>query len=126
MGARWRGSGHGYLSNCGSFIDGKPRKLLKKFGYLFPSRQAARRDENRHADIGEGLVPRRGTKLLDTPAATLGVLGRLEVTHINFLFLLFAHITFPSWVFGFGLCQSRRIVVAPRPRSGLKTATRHW
>jgi hypothetical protein len=47
--------------------------------------------------------------------ATFGIFGRLEVTHINFLFLLFAHITFLSCVFGFGLCQSRRNI-CPRLR----------
>ena len=45
--------------------------------------------------------------------ATFGIFSRLEVTHINFLFLLVAHITFLSCVFGFGLCQSRRIVAVP-------------
>ena len=45
--------------------------------------------------------------------ATFGIFSRLEVTHVNFLFLLFAHITFLSCVFGFGLCQSRRIVAVP-------------
>ena len=45
--------------------------------------------------------------------AAFGIFSRLEVTHVNFLFLLFAHITFLSCVFGFGLCQSRRIVAVP-------------
>jgi len=45
--------------------------------------------------------------------AALGIFSRLEVTHVNFIFLLFAHITFLSCVFGFGLCQSRRIVAVP-------------
>jgi hypothetical protein len=45
--------------------------------------------------------------------AAFGVFSWLEVTHINFLFLLFAHITFLSCVFGFGFCQSRRIVAVP-------------
>jgi hypothetical protein len=36
----------------GSFVEGKPKKLPTKVGYLF---QAARRVENRHADTGEGI-----------------------------------------------------------------------
>ena len=47
--------------------------------------------------------------------ATFGIFSRLEVTHINFLFLLFAHITFLSCVFGFGLCSRRIIAVPLRP-----------
>ena len=47
-------------------------------------------------------------------AAAFGVFSRLVVTHVNFLFLLFAHITFLSCVFGFGL-WSRRIAVPLRP-----------
>ena len=37
--------------------------------------------------------------------AAFGVFGRLQVTHINlrFVFLFFAHITFLSCFFGFGL-----------------------
>ena len=58
------------------------------------------------------LVPLDRT-LAATVEATLGIFSRLEVTHVNFLFLLFAHITFLSCVFGFGLCQSRRIVAVP-------------
>ena len=46
-------------------------------------------------------------------STAFGIFSRLEVTHINFSFLLFAHITFLSCVFGFGLCQSRRIVAVP-------------
>ena len=46
-------------------------------------------------------------------SAAFGIFSRLEVTYINFSFLLFAHITFLSCVFGFGLCQSRRIVAVP-------------
>ena len=56
------------------------------------------------------LVTLHRAKILDTPAAAFGIFSRLDVTHINFIFLLFAHITFLSCVFGFGLCQSRRIV----------------
>src|SRR5205807_961334 len=46
-------------------------------------------------------------------SAAFGVFSRLEVTNVNFIFLLFAHITFLSCVFGFGLCQSRRTVAVP-------------
>ena len=38
--------------------------------------------------------------------AALGVFSRFEITDVNFLFLLFAHITFLSCVFGLG-CVSR-------------------
>ena len=48
-------------------------------------------------------------------AAAFGIFGRLEVTHVNFLFLLFAHITFLSCVFGFGLCSRRIVAVRLRP-----------
>ena len=61
------------------------------------------------------LVPLDSTASVPgTPGATFGIFVRLEVTHINFIFLLFAHITFLSCVFGFGLCQSRRIVAVLR------------
>ena len=46
-------------------------------------------------------------------STAFGIFSRLEVTHINFSFLLFAHITFLSCVFGFGVFQSRRIVAVP-------------
>src|SRR5437868_13902951 len=51
-------------------------------------------------------------------AAALGVFGRLEVTNVNFIFLLFAHITFLSCVFGFGL-SLRRIIAVPLRSSRL-------
>jgi hypothetical protein len=76
--------------------------------------QAARRLKNRHAGTGKGLVPLDGASIFAGALAALGILGRLEVTHINFIFLLFAHITFLSCVFGFGLCQWRRIVAVPQ------------
>jgi hypothetical protein len=94
---------------CGIFIDGETEKLPTKVGYLFPGRAA---DWNRHAALVKELVPLDSTNILADSAA-FGILGRLEVTHINFIFLLFAHITFLSCVFGFGLCQSRRIVAVP-------------
>lgn len=50
-----------------------------------------------------------------TAAAALGVLVRFQITHFNFWFLFFAHITFLSLFFGFGLRQSRRKVVPLRP-----------
>ena len=74
-----------------------------------PSFQAARRVETRHAALVKELVVMNRT-LAAAVEATFGIFSRLEVTHVNFLFLLFAHITFLSCVFGFGLCQSRRIV----------------
>ena len=60
------------------------------------------------------LVPLNGTFAAAglATAAALGIFSRLEVTNVNF-FLLFAHIAFLSCVFGFGLCQSRRIVAVP-------------
>ena len=54
--------------------------------------------------------------------AAFGVFGRLQVTHINllFVFIFFAHITFLSLFscfFGFGLCESprRKVAVPLRP-----------
>ena len=43
----------------------------------------------------------------------LASLVGLRSRTLTLLFLLFAHITFLSCVFGFGLCQSRRIVAVP-------------
>jgi len=88
---------------CGSFVEGKPKKLPTKVGYLF---QAGRRLKTAARALVKELVQMASV-------ATFGIFSRLEVTHINFLFLLFAHITFLSCVFGFGLCQSRRIVAVP-------------
>src|SRR4030095_16654857 len=106
MAAAWRGSGMAITFYCGSFIDRKPKNCSKRSVTSF---QAARRVENRHAALVKELVTVHRAKLLDTPGAAFGILSRLDVTHINFIFLLFAHITFLSCVFGFGLC-SRRIV----------------
>ena len=76
---------------------------------LLPGRAAV---ENRHAGTGEGISSY--DRPLPPPGRRpFGIFSRLEVTHVNFLFLLFAHITFLSCVFGFGLCQSRRIVAVP-------------
>ena len=65
---------------------------MKKLATSF---QAARRNENRHAALMKQLVSLNRTfaaAALAT-AAALGVFGRLEVTNVNFIFLLFAHIT---------------------------------
>ncbi len=112
--ARWRGSGYGYYFLLRKFCLSRIEKLNPAAPF-----QAARRVENRHAALVKGLLPLRRT--LDAGVAAFGIFSRLEVTHINFLFLLFAHIAFLSCVFGFGLCQSRRIVAVPlRPsRLGL-------
>ena len=53
MGARWRGSGHGYYFLLRKFGRGESEKLLTKS--RLPSFQAARRVENRHAGTGEGI-----------------------------------------------------------------------
>jgi hypothetical protein len=97
---------------CGSLVDGKLKNCPQKSATSF---QAARRVKNRHAALVKDLVPLDGASIpAGSPAAAaFGILGRLEVTHINFIFLLFAHITFLSCVYGFGLCQSRRIVAVP-------------
>src|SRR5689334_13193777 len=105
---------------CGSFIDREPKNWSKS--RLPFSRPRGGLKTATRALVKE-LVPLNGTfaaAALATTAA-LGVLSRLEVTNVNFIFLLFAHITFLSCVFGFGLCQSRRIVAVPlRPsRPGL-------
>jgi hypothetical protein len=92
---------------CGSFVEGKPKKLPTKVGYLF---QAAQRLKTATRALVKELVQMARTRAV---ATAFGIFSRLEVTHVNFLFLLFAHITFLSCVFGFGLCQSRRIVAVP-------------
>src|SRR6476661_3951693 len=106
---------------CGSFVDKKPEKLLKKVGYLC---QAARRIKTATRALVKELVTLHRAKILDTPAAAFGIFSRLDVTHINFIFLLFAHITFLSCVFGFGLC-SRRIVAVPLRPSRLGSGRPH-
>ena len=96
---------------CGSFVGWKTKNCSQNAGYFF---QAARRVENRHAGTGEGISSDGGPcRRRQAAHAAFGIFSRLEVTHVNFLFLLFAHITFLSCVFGFGLCQSRRIVAVP-------------
>ena len=107
MGARWRGSGHGYYFLLRkSFVEGtKPKKLLTKVGYLLSRPRGGLKTAARALVKELVQTARRAGQ-----AASFGIFSRLEVTHVNFLFLLFAHITFLSCVFGFGLCQSRRIV----------------
>ena len=72
-----------------------------------PSFQAAQRLKTATRALVKELVQMARTRAV---AAAFGVFGRLQVTHINlrFVFLFFAHITFLSCFFGFGLCQSRR------------------
>ena len=77
---------------------------------LLPGRAAVK---NRHAGTGEVISSSALVESATPPVAAFGIFSRLEVTHVNFLFLLFAHITFLSCVFGFGLCQPRRIVAVP-------------
>lgn len=113
MGARRRGSGHGYYFLLRKLCGRETEKLLEHARFLF---QAARRSTTAARALAKELVPLDGASVLAGPLAAFGILGRLQVTHINFIFLLFAHITFLSCVFGFGLCQSRRIVgVRQRP-----------
>ena len=107
--ARWRGSGHCYYFLLRKFYWGENRETTHKSQFPF---QAARRVENRHAALVKELVSLNRTFAAAVSTA-FGIFSRLEVTHINFSFLLFAHITFLSCVFGFGLCQSRRIVAVP-------------
>ena len=97
---------------CGSFVDRKPKNCSKKPAAYF---QAARRVESRRAALVKELVLKMRALAAGASAAhaAFGIFSRLEVTHVNFIFLLFAHITFLSCVFGFGLCQSRRIVAVP-------------
>src|SRR5438876_7960956 len=112
--ARWRGSGHGYYFLLRKSCLTEAEKLLTNSATFFL--QVARRVENRHAGTGlKELVLKLRTLAAGTRAAhaAFSIFSRLEVTHVNFLFLLFAHITFLSCVFGFGLCQSRRIVAVP-------------
>src|SRR5690242_8203751 len=95
---------------CASFINRKPKICSQESATFFPGRAAS---ESRRAGAGvTELVPLNRT-FAAAVEATFGILGRLEVTNVNFLFLLFAHVTFLSCVFGFGLCQSRRIAALP-------------
>ena len=75
-------------------------------------RRRTRSGSNRHASAGNWLLRLlcAASSCRAGRAAAFSVFIRLQVTHINlwFVFLLFAHITFLTWVFGFGLCQSRR------------------
>ena len=114
-----RGSGHGYyLLLRKSFLTGS-RKIAHKFGYLLPRPRGGLKTATRA--LVKELVPLARTRAV---AAAFGVFSRLEVTHVNFLFLLFAHITFLSCVFGFGLC-SRRIVAVPLRPSRLGSGRPH-
>ena len=100
IGARWRGSGHGYYFLLRkSFLTGS-RKIAHKIGY-FLSRPRGGLKTAARALVKE-LV--QTARIHAAVAAAFGIFSRLEVTHVNFLFLLFAHITFLSCVFGFGLC----------------------
>jgi hypothetical protein len=96
---------------CGSFAGGKTEKLFKGSVTFFPRPRGGWKTATRA--LVKELVTVHRAKLLDTPGAAFGISGRLEVTDVNFLFLLFAHIAFLSCVFGFGFCQSRRIVAVP-------------
>ena len=98
--ARWRGSGHCYYFLLRKFYWGENRETTHKSQFPF---QAARRVENRHAALVKELVALDGISAAVVDAA-FGIFSRLEVTHTSFIFLLFAHITFLSCVFGFGLC----------------------
>src|SRR5438105_5704623 len=86
------------------------RETAHKVRYSFPGPRGGWKTATR-ALVKEFVLLYRA-KLLDTPAATFGIFSGLEVTHVNFLFLLFAHITFLSCVYGFGFCL-RRIVAVP-------------
>ena len=108
MGVRWRGSGHSYYFLLPKSCWGETEKLLTKVRFLSKPRGGLK--------TATRALVKELVQMARTPAAiaaAFGVFSRLEVTHINFLFLLFAHITFPSCVFGFGLCEPRRIVAVP-------------
>jgi hypothetical protein len=96
---------------CGSFAGGKTEKLLTKIRYSFPRPRGGLKTATR--TLVKELVLPTPTAAAELAAAAFGIFRRLEVTHVNFLFLLVAHIIFLSCVFGFGLCQSRRIVAVP-------------
>ena len=104
---------------CGSFVDRKIEKLPTESRLPLPRPRGGFNTATR--TLMKELVQVCGTFSAAAAAASaaFGILGRLEVTHVNFIFLLFAHITFLSCVFGFGLCQSRRIVGVPRRPSRL-------
>jgi hypothetical protein len=97
---------------CESFVLTENRKIVHTCPANVPGPRGGLKTATR-------ALVKELVQMARTPAAALaahaafGVFSRLEVTHINFLFLLFAHITFLSCVFGFGLCQSRRIIAVP-------------
>jgi len=96
---------------CESFPGGKTEKVLTKARCSLPGTRGGLKTATRA--LVKELVQMARTPARAAVTAAFGVFSRLEVTHINFLFLLFAHITFLSCVFGFGLCESRRIVAVP-------------
>src|SRR5437868_3698646 len=111
IGARQRGSGHGYYFLLRKFCCAENRKIAHKGRLPLPRPRGGLKTATRA--LVKELVILFGTfSAAGLAAAAFGILGRLEVTHVNFIFLLFAHITFLSCVFGFGLC-SRRIVAVP-------------
>jgi len=89
------------------------RETAHKVRYSFPGPRGGWKTATRA--LVKELVLLYRAKLLDTPAATFGIFSGLEVTHVNFLFLLFAHITFLSCVYGFGFCLRRIVAVPLRP-----------
>lgn len=112
MGARWRGSGHGYYLLLRKLCLTENRKIVHKVDSLFPGPRGGLKTATR-ALVKELVQMARTPATALAAHAAFGVFSWLEVTHVNFLFLLFAHITFLSCVFGFGFCQSRRIVAVP-------------
>src|SRR5205814_334770 len=90
------------LSIAEILLTGKPKNFSQKVGYLFSRPRGGFRTAARA--LVKELVPLAKDTDIFATAATLGILSWLEVTYVNFTFLLFAHITFLSCVFGFGLC----------------------
>jgi hypothetical protein len=89
------------------------RKIAHKFGYLLSRPRGGMKTATPRV-VKELVLKVRALAAGALAAhAALGVFSRFEITDVNFLFLLFAHITFLSCVFGFGLCQSRRTVAVP-------------
>ena len=75
--------------------------MLTKVGYLLSRPRGGLKTATRA--LVKELVILFGTfSAAGLAAAAFGILGRLEVTHVNFIFFLFAHITFLSCVYGFG------------------------
>src|SRR6476469_8396282 len=76
---------------CGNLVGGKARNCSQRVGYLLSRPRGGLKTATRA--LVKELVQMARTRAV---AAAFGVFSRLEVTHVNVLFRLFAHIAFHS------------------------------